>query len=102
MDKEVYYQEDVDQWVAENMEQDANSLFNSMLPKHSAKLDKLDKRIRDLLTEIQEVFPDACYYTASGGFMLVLGSTHSSDRKSEAQQQRSAWGGLASIGDGDW
>jgi len=97
-----YTQEDVDKWVEENSEYDAYRLFDEKLPKHRGKLNRLDKRIRDLLAEIQEVFPDAQYYTASGGFTLVLGGTHSSDVSAGPQQQRSAWGGLAQIGDGDW
>ena len=98
---QIYKQEDVDKWVEENGEDDAYALLNEMLPKHRAKLDRLDSRIRKVLKEIQEVFPDAQYYTGSGGFSLVLGGTHGGINVT-AQQQRSAWGGLASIGDGDW
>lgn len=95
-----YTQEDVDRWVEENHEIDAYGLFIEALPGYDKKLDRLDKRIRQLLAEIREVFPDAEYYTAGGGFGLVLGCTH--EGRDEAQQQRTAWGGYAEIGDGDW
>ncbi len=95
-----YTKEDVDKWVADNGEYDASGLLNEILPKHRAKLNKLDKRIRVVLSEIQEAFPDACYYTSSGGFNLILGETH--EGRGEPQQQRIAWGGSAQIGDGDW
>jgi len=98
---EQYRAKDVDKWVDENGEYDAHCLFDEKLPKHTAKLNKLDKRIRDLLSEIQEVFPDAQYYTASGGFHLILGDTHEG-RGEMPQNHRSAWGGSAAIGDGDW
>lgn len=93
----------MDRWVEDHSAcDDATALFNEMLPKHAEKLRRLDKRIAKILAEIQEVFPDAQYYTASGGFMLVLGSTHD-DADLSAQQQRSAWFGIhASISDGDW
>jgi uncharacterized protein (UPF0335 family) len=100
-----YTQEDVDKWVEDEGEYDAYQLFEEKLPKHKAKLDRLDKRIRDILAEIKEVFPDAQYYTASGGFTLVLGNTHetnASGSNEDPQQQRSAWSGYAQIGDGDW
>jgi hypothetical protein len=96
-----YTQEDVDRWVEENGEIDAYGLFREVLPGYDKKLDRLDKRIAKLLAEIREVFPDAEYYTASGGFNLVLGCTHEGPGEQE-QQQRTAWGGSAEIGDGDW
>lgn len=98
-----YYEEDVDRWCEENHEDTADRLFDEMLPKHRNKLNRLDKRIRDLLKEIEEVFPDAQYYTASGGFNLLLGNPHSDDILNPiSQQQRSAWHGFARIGDGDF
>jgi hypothetical protein len=97
-----YTQEDVDRWVEENGETDAYGLFREVLPGYDKKLDRLDKRIAKLLSEIRDVFPDAEYYTASGGFSLVLGCTHGGYDGEQAQQQRTAWGGSAEIGDGDW
>lgn len=99
--KRIYTQEDVDRWVEENGEHDAWRLFREALPGYDKKLDRLDKRIRQLLAEIREVFPDAEYYTGGGGFGLVLGCTHEGWGERE-QQQRIAWGGHAEIGDGDW
>jgi len=97
---ETYTKEAVDKWTEENDANQADDLLDLMLPKHRAKLDRLDKRIAQVLAEINKVFPDAQYYTASGGFTLVLGDTH--DGNGVSQQQRSAWGGYAQIGDGDW
>lgn len=93
---------EVDKWVEETGSYDAEDLLDEKLPKMRAKLNRLDKRIRDVLSEVQEVFPDACYYTGSGGFSLVLGSTHADGLGAAEQSQRLAWGGLATIDDGDW
>lgn len=97
-----YTQEDVDRWCEENNAWTADGLFDEILPKYRKKLDRLDKRIRELLKEIKEVFPDAEYYTASGGFNLLLGQPHSEGIYSISQQQRIAWSGQAVIGDGDF
>ena len=94
-------QDDVDSWVEENSQTDSWSLLNARLPHMRRKLNSLDKRIRDVLSEVQEEFPDACYYTASGGFNLILGEPHA-DPGQVPQDQRWAWGGDAAIGDGDW
>lgn len=96
----VFTENDVDRWVDENNEPDANRLLDELLPKHRAKLKRVDKQIINILAEIREVFPDAEYYTASGGFNLMLGKSH--NHKHAPQQQRMAWGGFAHIGDGDF
>ena len=94
-------QSEVDSWVSENGESDASLLFAEKLPNMRTKLNRLDKRIRDVLKEVQVVFPDAQFYTAGGGFNLLLGDSHDGPRCA-AQPQRSVWGGQAVIGDGDW
>ena len=62
---------------------------------------RIDKALIKLLDDVRQVFPDAEYYTASGGFNLLLGSSHdaSGDR---AQQELVAFSGNAHIGDGDF
>lgn len=96
----TYNQDQVDQWVNDECEVDAHSLLREQMPKIEAKLVRLDKRIEAVLAEIKQIFPDAEYYTASGGFNLLLGEPH--DTQCMPQQQRHAWTGNAQIGDGDW
>ena len=76
MKDKKFYQDDVDKWVRENNEYTADLLLYEQMPSMPAKLDRLAKRMNKLLEEIKETFPDAVYYTASGGFTLVLGNTH--------------------------
>ena len=95
------YSEDVDEWIADNGEYDSSSLLMDKMPGQLDKLDRLDKRIIKILNEIRKIFPDAQYYTAGGGFNLLLGDSHGGDHE-EPQRQRVAWSGKSCIGDGDW
>lgn len=64
------------------------------------KFKKVDKALRDFLADAKKTFPDAQYYTASGGFHLMLGRSH--DDKERGQQELVALSGSAQIGDGDF
>lgn len=71
-------------------------------PKLYKRFDKLCKAMVDYLADVKMHFPDAEYYTGSGGFNLLLGRPH--DDQEHAQQQLVAANGKhgVSIGDGDW
>ena len=98
---EPMYSEDVSNWVESNNESDAYCLFLEKFPGMSTKLKRASNKLAELLKEIQKEFPDACYYTASGGFHLILGETH--DRGAVSHQERYAWGATGlHISDGDW
>ena len=97
------HQDDVDKWVQENGEIDASSLFHEKMPRMGTKLNRAAKKLSSLLEEISKTFPQARYYTASGGFNLILGETHDDSNNCEPQRQRSAWSSdKLEIGDGDW
>lgn len=81
-------------------EADAFDLLTEAMPTAERRFKAVDKALRTLLADIQEHFPDACYYTASGGFNLLLGRSH--DDRERGQQQLVALSGLAAIGDGDF
>lgn len=96
-------EEEVDEWVNSEGVYDASDLLKLKLPKMVAKLNRLDAQIISVLKEVQEVFPDAEFYTGSGGFNLLLGRSHADGVVyAEPQQQRIAWQGHATISDGDW
>ena len=98
----TYSKEDVDRWVKENESYDAYGLLDQEMPGMRVKLNRLDSRIREVLAEVHEHFPDATYYTASGGFNLMLGPAHEDTYGTPPQQQRLAWSGRACIDDGDF
>lgn len=81
---------------------DAYDLLVENDPKGSfeTRFKRVDTLLVNLLRDVREQFPDACYYTAGGGFNLMLGNSHSYKEKS--QQQLIALGGQAQIGDGDF
>lgn len=80
---------------------DAEVMLRTVMPQAARRFNALDRSLRRFLADVQEHFPDAQYYTASGGFNLMLGSPH--DAKAErSQQQLVALSGHAQIGDGDF
>lgn len=80
---------------------DALDLLLSSMPDAERKFRKVDKALIKFLSEVREHFPDAQYYTASGGFTLLLGSPHD-ERTDRPRHELSVLAGLAQIGDGDW
>lgn len=83
-----------------NGDETASELLTIANPKFRARFKRVDAAIVKLINDVQEYFPDAQYYTASGGFHLMLGSSH--DRHGNGQQQLIALSGTAQIGDGDF
>lgn len=86
--------------IIDSGEDDAESLLLAEIPAARRKFRALDKQLRAYLAEVRKAFPDACYYTGSGGFNLLLGAPH--DARCNGQQQLVALSGAAQISDGDW
>ena len=101
MSRNQYFTEEDCLRIIDSGEDTAYGLLVDNLPRIDRKFDRVDKAIRDLLAEVRQVFPDAQYYTASGGFHLLLGCPHSAT-SGLAQHQLTAVSGRASIGDGDY
>ncbi len=80
--------------------EDAFVLLTDNLPGAEQSFFKIDKALCNFLKRVRRVFPDAEFYTASGGFNLLLGHSHSD--KSVPQQELIALSGQAQIGDGDF
>lgn len=80
---------------------DASDLLLNVMPDAEKKFRKLDKALIAYLKEVRKHFPDAQYYTASGGFNLLLGAAHD-PRTEKARYELSCFTGNAEIGDGDW
>lgn len=81
---------------------DAYDLLCDADPKLIARFNRTCATLKKLLDDTRVHFPDANYYTASGGFHLMLGNPH--DEFGYAQQELIAVGasnGLK-INDGDF
>lgn len=80
--------------------EDAQAILLERLPGAEKRFKRLDRALIEFLAHIRLTFPDAKYYTGSGGFNLLLGRPHSS--KHVAQAELVALSGAAQIGDGDF
>ena len=60
------------------------------------------KKLAALKKEVETVFPDATFYTASGGLHLLLGESHSRDGEAQQDLLAVSFSHLIIIGDGDW
>lgn len=81
-------------------EVDAQDLLLTAMPTARRSFNAVDRHLRRFLDEVRVHFPDAIYYTASGGFTLMLGRSHGEHER--AQQRLVALSGFASISDGDF
>ncbi|MBL4622891.1 MAG: hypothetical protein JKY89_10875 [Immundisolibacteraceae bacterium] len=78
----------------------AYGILHDADPKLISRFNRVDASIVKLLSDVKVHFPDAIYYTASGGFNLMLGEPHNAD--GDNQSELIACGGKASISDGDF
>lgn len=79
---------------------DAYDVLVAADPALERRFKRVDAALIKLLTDVREHFPDATYYTESGGFNLLLGNSHGPHQ--EPRQQLTALHGNARIFDGDW
>lgn len=59
----------------------AYNLLDEKCPNVERRFKRLTKALAALLDEVKQEFPDACYYTASGGFNLLLGESDAGANK---------------------
>lgn len=83
-------------------EEDAYDLLKYADPNLIRRFKRLDSTLIKLLSDVREHFSDAQYYTASGGFHLMLGSSHGSGYNQPPQKELIALDGKAAISDGDF
>jgi hypothetical protein len=95
--------EELKQYLENHPDEDAYDLLINADPKFEGRFKRVCRSLEKLMGDITEHFPDATYYTASGGLHVILGHTHSGHSCAPNRELAalSAGGGL-SIGDGDW
>ncbi|MDV0623933.1 hypothetical protein RZO95_18445 [Klebsiella variicola subsp. variicola] len=81
---------------------EASFLLDEKCPTAGRRFKRLTKGLAELLKDVQKEFPDANFYTASGGFNLLLGSA--TDCGSTEGNQLIAFSAseYLSVGDGDF
>lgn len=80
----------------------ASELFNDRCPKLSAKFRRRVKALAQLLEEVREEFPDATFYTGSGGLNILLGDSHDGNCREQSVLLADSASDLISISDGDF
>ncbi|MHB1641945.1 MAG: hypothetical protein ACYCS8_04720 [Acidithiobacillus sp.] len=89
-------------YLEESGDVDTYFLLMSRNKTAERRFNKACDGLKKLLDDVRVDFPDACYYTASGGLNLLLGAPH--DENFRPRSQLTALGarnGLA-LGDGDY
>lgn len=83
---------------------DALDILRDVMPEAERRFKSADRALVKLLDDVRKKFPDAEFYTAGGGFTLMLGKSHAdkSGYDGESQSRLVALVGNAQIGDGDF
>lgn len=83
---------------------DGDSAYGLLLekcPSSARRFQRLTTAMMKLLDDVKKEFPDACYYTASGGMTLMIGCHH--DEKAKGQPELVALSSTRfQCGDGDF
>lgn len=93
--------------LKDNPDVTAYDLLDEKLPNIEKAFNKHAKALSKLLKEVQQEFPDAMFYTAGGGFTLLLGESHTDlgGGRSYSNRNLLALNSLdlsGKVGDGDW
>lgn len=79
----------------------AYDILLEAMPGVQARFNRACRNIVALLEDVRKEFPDAQYYTASGGLHLMLGDNHTFHGKPQ-QELIALSGSGVSISDGDF
>lgn len=80
----------------------ALELLEEAMPNIERRWRRLCRSMHQFMSDVEQHFPDATYYTASGGFNLLLGRSHNDNESPQhGLTALSDATGLV-IGDGDW
>jgi hypothetical protein len=102
--KKRYDHQDVNDALESGEFADAEEFLLAVMPEAEKEFQKVDKALVEFLKKVKQHFPNAQYYTASGGFHLLIGPSHgdAQGHGDTANYQFNALDGKANIGDGDW
>lgn len=81
---------------------EASFLLDEKCPGAARRFKRLTKGLAELLKDVQKEFPDANYYTASGSFNLLLGSSTECGSTGGNQLIAISASEYLSVGDGDF
>jgi Arc/MetJ-type ribon-helix-helix transcriptional regulator len=97
-----YFEDDVLELLNNGKYTSANDFLCEKIPTMERRMNKAVKNLAALLDEVKLSFPDATFYTASGGLCLMLGASHSQDGDPQQDLIALSYSEVISIGDGDF
>ena len=80
----------------------ARWLLHEANPNFSKRFHRVCRTMRELLADVRKEFPDAEYFTASGGFNLMLGKPYSYPGLNPQRELMAESGVDMDICDGDF
>lgn len=101
MDNDFFCNDDV-VFLVDELGYVPKDLLLEHVPNAERRFKRVCTEMVRLLEDVRKVFPDAEYYTASGGFHLLLGKSHHPDNLQPQRSLSALTGFHVSIGDGDW
>ena len=88
------------EFIDESEEYQAYFLLCKKCPTAARRFYRLTKALSKLCEDVRKEFPDAEYYTGSGGFNLLIGESHTNGAANHKLCAVSSVG--LHVGDGDW
>lgn len=85
--------------------EDAEDILKEKYPTAGKRFMNAAKNLRKILDEVKREFPDAQYYTASGGLKLLLGNPHAGagcEGRAQPELIAESASHIIVIGDGDF
>lgn len=99
--KEPLYNDDVMRLIREEGVEPLELLLERV-PTAERRFKRICTEMKNLLKDVRQDFPDAEFYTASGGFNLLLAKSHH-PATGTRQGDSTALGGVGvEVGDGDY
>jgi len=89
-------------YLGETGDTDTYILLRNRDKRFEKRFRKACDDLKRVLDDVRVDFPEACYYTASGGLSLLLGAPHDEDFHPRSQLTAVAAVNGLTIGDGDY
>lgn len=96
--------DEVKQYLEENPNESAYGMLYDVDRGIEKRFARATLTLVEILRDVRKTFPEASYYTASGGLNLLLGKSHQDGIRCEANTELVALSANSrlSVGDGDW
>lgn len=98
----IYMNEEEVLSVIAGGDMDASDLLNQANPNFEKQFKKLTKGLENLMKDIRKSFPDASYYSASDGLIIMLGRSHGDSTEPQRDLEAADGGLYGMLSGGDF